>query len=157
MSLVPASAVGLSSPCRRVAFIFTKEPMFAPLPHCLHVFQCPGIICVFLGCSRGWDSRTWWLLLSNSYLQELGLRVGPWWVMWGDDKWYWGFGSFCSCLGTKNTWEMMRKHVASYLTCSAVWPGKNFGEHAPFSVPVCIFSHLALLYLRISLIRSDGA
>lgn len=89
MSLVPAGAVGLSSPWRRVAFVFTKETMSAPLPHCLHVFQCPGIICVFLVCSRGWDSHTWWLLLSNSCLQELGLRVEPWWVTWRDDKWYW--------------------------------------------------------------------
>lgn len=38
MSLVPAGAVGLSSPWRRLAFVFTKEPMSAPLPHCLHVF-----------------------------------------------------------------------------------------------------------------------
>lgn len=77
VSLVPAGAVSLSSPWRRVAFIFTEEPM-SSLPHCLHVFQCPGIIFVFLGCSRGWDSRTWWLLLLNSCLQELGLRAEPW-------------------------------------------------------------------------------
>lgn len=74
VSFVPAGGVGLSSPWRRVA----REPMSAPLLHCLHVFQCPGTICVFLGCSRGWDSRTWWLLLSNCCLQELGLRVERW-------------------------------------------------------------------------------
>lgn len=66
-----------------------------------------------------------------------------------------GFGSFCFSLGTKNAWEMMRKHLASYLMCSAVRPGKNFREQAPSRDPVCILSHLALLYLRISLIHLD--
>lgn len=149
-------AVDLSSPWRRVTFVFTTEPVSAPLSHCLHVFQCPGIICVFQGCSRGWDSHTWWLLLLNSCLQEL--IVGPGWVTWGDDNWTdtgAGFWSLCSCWGTKHTWETMRKHVTSYLMCSAVWPGRNVGVCAAFSVPACILSHVALLYLRISPIHSD--
>lgn len=64
------------------------------------------------------------------------------------------FGSFFSHSGTKNTRET--EYVTSLMHCTA-WLGENLRERAPFSVPLCILSHLILLYLRISLIHSDGA